>query len=70
MSVSSKESVKLILDTLSKHPEILVNLKENHGEYLDLELLFDFYFVQPAISAKRKADLNLKLKAAGKPELP
>jgi hypothetical protein len=42
MSVSSKESVKLILDTLSKHPEILVNLKENHGEYLDLELLFDF----------------------------
>ena len=38
----SRESVKLILDTLSKHPEILVNLKENHGEYLDLELLFDF----------------------------
>jgi hypothetical protein len=38
----SRESVKLILDTLSKHPEILVNLKEEHGEYLDLELLFDF----------------------------
>lgn len=35
-----------------------------------LELLFDFYFVQPAISAKRKAELNKKLKEAGKPELP
>jgi hypothetical protein len=35
-----------------------------------LEQLFDFYFVQPAISAKRKAELNAKLKAAGKPELP
>jgi hypothetical protein len=34
-----------------------------------LELLFDFYFVQPAISAKRKAELNQKLKAAGKPEI-
>ena len=35
-----------------------------------LELLFDFYFVQPAISAKRRAGLNQKLKEAGKPELP
>jgi len=35
-----------------------------------LESLFDFYFVQPALTAKRKADLNAKLKAAGKPELP
>ncbi len=35
-----------------------------------LELLFDHYFVQPAISAKRKAELNKKLKDAGKPELP
>ena len=34
-----------------------------------LESLFDFYFVQPAISAKRKAALNVKLKEAGKPEL-
>jgi hypothetical protein len=34
-----------------------------------LEMLFDFYFVQPAIAAKRKAELNVKLKAAGKPEL-
>ena len=35
-----------------------------------LESLFDFYFVQPALTAKRKAELNAKLKAAGKPELP
>ena len=35
-----------------------------------LESLFDFYFVQPAISAKRKAELNKKLKDAGKPEIP
>jgi Domain of unknown function (DUF4145) len=35
-----------------------------------LESLFDHYFVQPALTAKRKADLNTKLKAAGKPELP
>jgi Domain of unknown function (DUF4145) len=35
-----------------------------------LELLFDFYFVQPGVAAKRKAELNKKLKDAGKPELP
>jgi hypothetical protein len=35
-----------------------------------LESLFDHYFVQPALTAKRTADLNTKLKAAGKPELP
>jgi len=35
-----------------------------------LESLFDFYFVAPAADAKRKAALNAKLKAAGKPELP
>ena len=35
-----------------------------------LESLFDFYFVEPAKAAKRKAELNVKLRAAGKPELP
>jgi hypothetical protein len=35
-----------------------------------LESLFDHYFVQPALTAKRTAELNTKLKAAGKPELP
>jgi hypothetical protein len=34
-----------------------------------LESLFDFYFVQPVIAAKRKAELNKKLKDAGKPPL-
>jgi hypothetical protein len=53
----------------------------NTGEILDvapgeaewnldvLEALFDFYFVQPALSAKKKAELNKKLKEAGKPEI-
>jgi len=35
-----------------------------------LEALFDIYFVQPALAAKRKAELNKKLKEAGKPEIP
>jgi uncharacterized protein YeeX (DUF496 family) len=30
----------------------------------------DFYFVQPTIAAKRKAEINKKLKEAGKPEIP
>jgi hypothetical protein len=34
-----------------------------------LEALFDLYFVQPAIAAKRKEELNKKLKEAGKPEI-
>jgi hypothetical protein len=34
-----------------------------------LESLFDFYFVQPTLAAMRKADLNKKLKEAGKPEV-
>jgi hypothetical protein len=49
----------------------IIDVEPGEAEWnLDvLELLFDFYFVQPAISAKRKAELNAKLKAAGKPEL-
>ncbi len=35
-----------------------------------LESLFEFYFVQPKLTEKRKAALNVKLKAAGKPEIP
>jgi hypothetical protein len=34
------------------------------------ESLFDFYFVEPTKDAKRMADLNKKLKEAGKPEIP
>jgi hypothetical protein len=50
----------------------IVEVENHEAEWnLDvLELLFDFYFVQPAIATKRKADLNKKLKDAGKPELP
>jgi uncharacterized protein DUF4145 len=48
----------------------IVDVEAGEAEWnLDvLDLLFDFYFVQPALSAKRKAELNKKLKAAGKPE--
>jgi Domain of unknown function (DUF4145) len=50
----------------------IVDVEAGEAEWnLDVvELLFDFYFVQPAISAKRKAALNVKLREAGKPELP
>jgi hypothetical protein len=34
-----------------------------------LESLFDFYFVQPALIAKKRAALDAKLKAAGKPPI-
>jgi len=34
-----------------------------------LEQLFDFYFVQPEISRKRRENLNKKLKDAGKPQM-
>ena len=33
-------------------------------------MLFDFCFVQPANAAKRKADLNEKLKDLNKPPIP
>jgi hypothetical protein len=51
---------------------VILDVEPGEAEWnLDiLESLFDFYFVQPAISAKRKAELNKKLKDAGKPELP
>jgi len=49
----------------------IVDVEAGEAEWnLDvLDLLFDFYFVQPAVSAKRKAELNKKLKDAGKPQL-
>ena len=34
-----------------------------------LEQLFDFYFVQPEISRKKRENLNKKLKDAGKPQM-
>jgi hypothetical protein len=47
----------------------IVDVEDGEAEWnLDvLESLFDFYFVQPALTAKRKAELNTKLKDAGKP---
>lgn len=47
----------------------IIDIEAGEAEWnLDvLELLFDFYFVQPAISARRRAELNKKLTAAGKP---
>ena len=58
------------------------NKSTNSGEILDvepgeaewnltiIEELLDYYFVRPARALKKKVDLNVKLKAAGKPELP
>ena len=34
-----------------------------------LEMLFDFYFVQPAVIQKKRAALNQKLQSAGKPPM-
>lgn len=47
----------------------IVDVEEGEAEWnLDvIESLFDFYFVQPEIAARRKAELNKKLKDAGKP---
>jgi uncharacterized protein DUF4145 len=50
----------------------IVDVEDGEAEWnLEVvEMLFDFCFVQPAIAAKRKADLNIKLKDAGKPLIP
>lgn len=50
----------------------IIDVEPGEAEWnLDvLESLFEFYFVQPGLTASRKAALNVKLKAAGKPELP
>ncbi len=34
-----------------------------------LELLFDFYYIQPAKVAKKRSGLNAKLDEAGKPSM-
>ena len=51
---------------------VITDVEPGEAEWnLDvLESLFDFFFVQPAAAAKRKANLNKKLKDAGKRELP
>lgn len=49
----------------------ILPVNEGEAEWnLDvLEMLFDFYYVKPAIIAKKKAELNAKLAAAGKPPM-
>lgn len=49
----------------------IVDVEPGEAEWdLDvLESLFDFYFVQPALTAKRRAALNAKLKDISKPPL-
>jgi hypothetical protein len=56
----------------SKITGAIVEIEAGEAEWnLDvLESLFDFYFVQPALAAKRKAELNKKLKEVGKSEIP
>jgi len=56
----------------SKITGAIVEVEAGEAEWnLDvLESLFDFYFVEPTKAAKRKADLNKKLREAGKPEIP
>ena len=56
----------------SKITGAIVDVEAGEAEWnLDvLESLFDFYFVEPGKTAKRKAELNKKLKEAGKPEIP
>ncbi len=53
----------------SKHTGEVMPVEAGEAEWnLDvLEALFDFYFVQPALLAAKKAALNKKLAEAGKP---
>lgn len=53
----------------SKSTGEIVDVEPQEAEWnLDvLESLFDFYFVQPAINARRKAEINKKLTELGKP---
>jgi hypothetical protein len=55
----------------SKNTGEIVEVEAGEAEWLVdvLEGLFDFYIVQPAILAKKKAALNAKLAASGKPPM-
>lgn len=54
-----------------KHTGEIVPVEIGEAEWLIevIEALFDFVFVQPIKLEKRKAELNIKLKNAGKPTL-
>lgn len=49
----------------------IINVNPGEAEWLldVLELLFDFYYVQPEIAKKKRADLDAKLAAIGKPPM-
>ena len=55
----------------SQHSGEIIEVELGEAEWtLDvLEELFDFYFVRPALRAKKRADLDQKLAAAGKPPM-
>jgi len=55
----------------SKGTGEIIEVEPGEAEWnLDiLEQLFDFYFVQPEISRKKRENLNQKLKDAGKPQM-
>jgi len=55
----------------SKGTGEIIEVEPGEAEWnLDiLEQLFDFYFVQPEISRKKRENLNKKLKDAGKPQM-
>ena len=57
--------------TKSLHTGDIVPVDPGEAEWnLDvLEMLFDFYYVQPAIIAKKRAELNAKLETMGKPPM-
>ena len=50
---------------------VIIDVEPGEAEWaLDtLEALFEFYYVAPARTAKKQADLNGKLSDAGKPPL-
>jgi hypothetical protein len=56
----------------SKSTGTILDVESGEAEWnLDvLERLFDYFFVGPAITARRKAELNKKLAEAGKPLIP
>lgn len=55
----------------SEHSGEVVQVEPGEAEWIldTLETLFDFFYVQPAVIARKRAALNEKLKDAGKPTL-
>jgi hypothetical protein len=55
----------------SQHTGEIVDVEPGEAEWcLDvLERLFDFYFVQPALLKKQRAEVDKKLAVAGKPPM-